>query len=766
MRIFSLLLCGMCWVLPQMVLGQADSVYWFAVPEVAEDHGDRPAQLRISAFSDPATITISLPANPAFVPITRTLAPDQTGTVNLTNFLDEIENAPHGQILNRGLLIESTSPIAAYYEIRHRNNPELFTLKGRNALGTDFFVPTQFAFNNEVGNNAFDIVATRDQTTITITPTANAVGHARNSAFTIVLNRGQTYSVAASSQGANQHLKGSKVTSDKPIAITNSDDSIRIGWGWDLTGDQLVPIDALGTEYIVVQGEFNAERVFVVATENGTSVEVAGGLGGTTTMGAGEARMINFTAQSMYIKSSAPIYVLHLTGVGNEAGSALIPPISCTGVAQVGFIRGAGQISMILLTEAGNQDDFVLNGDPNAISPGGFSAVPGTNSNWVAARINNANTILSATSTNLLQNTEGFFHLGILDNTQSGTAYGYFSQFNSLNFGGQEILCKGDTLILDGGPDMDAYLWDNGSRKRFRAVVDSGLYTVTVTRKTCTVTDTFEVDMISPGLNLGEDTTICEGDVMELAPLQALGTFLWSDGGTDLSLTVDAPGIYWVEHEQEGCYKRDSVEVFFKSKPPLDLGTDTLLCYFEAVDLDVTVPGATYRWQDGHTGSTYTIVEPGIYWVDLNLDGCQVRDSLINEYKFPDLDLGPDSLLCQGEKLVLTVDIPNAQYLWQDGSMQPSFWVPGPGQFHLEADDGCQVFRDTVNIEVSDCSCGVHVPTGFTPNGDGLNEYFGAVYQCAISNFDLRVYNRWGLEVFATQNPDGRWDGRVNGKYV
>lgn len=59
----------------------------------------------------------------------------------------------------------------------------------------------------------------------------------------------------------------------------------------------------------------------------------------------------------------------------------------------------------------------------------------------------------------------------------------------------------------------------------------------------------------------------------------------------------------------------------------------------------------------------------------------------------------------------------------------------------------------------------IYLPTAFTPNGDGLNDTFGAVGE-GIEAFHLVVYDRWGQVIFSTKNPGHRWDGSYNGKKV
>ncbi|MFK7903785.1 MAG: gliding motility-associated C-terminal domain-containing protein, partial [Chitinophagales bacterium] len=53
----------------------------------------------------------------------------------------------------------------------------------------------------------------------------------------------------------------------------------------------------------------------------------------------------------------------------------------------------------------------------------------------------------------------------------------------------------------------------------------------------------------------------------------------------------------------------------------------------------------------------------------------------------------------------------------------------------------------------------VIAPNAFSPNGDGINDYFG-VSGLNIASFELVIYNRWGKEMFRTQDENGAWDGR------
>ena len=58
-----------------------------------------------------------------------------------------------------------------------------------------------------------------------------------------------------------------------------------------------------------------------------------------------------------------------------------------------------------------------------------------------------------------------------------------------------------------------------------------------------------------------------------------------------------------------------------------------------------------------------------------------------------------------------------------------------------------------------------NLPTGFTPNGDGINDVFRPVGSAEfLTNYEMVVFNRWGQEVFRSTSPTVGWDGRYKGQ--
>jgi len=444
---------------------QVDTEFWFAAPEISQDGSnfDRPIVLRITTLATAATVTVDQPANGGFAPIVVNVGANASATVDLTPFIATIENTPANTILNYGLRIRSTASVSVYYENVSQQclcNPEIFALKGMNAVGTSFIVPFQNFLNNGGGYtptpySSFDIVATENATTVTITPTQNIVGHPSGTAFTITLNQGQTWSGTAASQAAAQHPSGTVVTADKPIAITIKDDLLSgapYGGCADLMGDQIVPINKVGDEYIVMRGGLNGpDKAFVVGTQNGTAITVAGVAAGT--INAGQTLMVDITAPATYITATAPVYLLHLSGFGCEVGGALLPPIICTGSTQLGFTRSTNeQFAINLMTRAGYEGGFTVNGNATLVPAGAFQPVPNTNGDWVAAQIFFTTAQIAAGSGNVIANSLGKFHMGIIHGSGGGgTRYGYFSDFNALDppiVAGDVAVCAGEDLQL------------------------------------------------------------------------------------------------------------------------------------------------------------------------------------------------------------------------------------------------------------------------------------------------------------------------------
>ncbi|HVU55578.1 MAG TPA: PKD domain-containing protein, partial [Puia sp.] len=193
----------------------------------------------------------------------------------------------------------------------------------------------------------------------------------------------------------------------------------------------------------------------------------------------------------------------------------------------------------------------------------------------------------------------------------------------------------------------------------------------------------------------------------------------------------------------------------------VQLGNDTILC--EKQSLVLHAPGSIgvrVQWQDNSSRADYVVHEPGKYFVTVSEKGCVASDTILVDYKkLPGFSLGPDQSICGNEKILLTAriltDTSSLGYEWQNGSSEKTFIATLPGSYILRVTNSCGTSSDTVRVVEGFCT--VHLPSAFTPNGDGHNDLFRATGD-HVTQFRMVIYNRWGQKVCASGDIGKGWD--------
>lgn len=279
-----------------------------------------------------------------------------------------------------GLYLKGEKPLFANLRFSVNQHAEIVTSKGTAGIGTEFFTtsaPIQSALDNV--NFLTSILATEDNTEVFIDnfdSTVEFSDHTSRNNFNFTLQKGQSYII----EGASNYLQnwkgfiGAKITSSKPISVTNGNFNGQYVptklTSTDILMDQSVPLEKLGKEFILVKGngkvyqitdinhDQNMERAFIVASANNTNIYVNNGTTpiNPTPLNAGQSIVIeseNYVNQgndqyNMYIKSTENIYVFQLlagASDGNEiatGGYNYIPPLSCylpKEIDEIGFIN-------------------------------------------------------------------------------------------------------------------------------------------------------------------------------------------------------------------------------------------------------------------------------------------------------------------------------------------------------------------------------------------------------------------------------------------
>ncbi|MFK8045085.1 MAG: PKD domain-containing protein [Crocinitomicaceae bacterium] len=651
---------------------QSGTEFWFAPPDVTFSHnspGGVPIYLNISTFDDPATVTIDQPANPGFTAITVVMGANSSHQEDLSAFVASLETAPTDSILSTGLRVVATDTITAYYEVSNTNNADIFSLKGSASLGKEFYIPLhkhEAFWNHDTYSSpnlayaSFDIIATENNTTVTIYSPVDVDGIPALTPYSITLQQGETYSCGNTDtaleffpyRGSNEpkytipanHPSGAVVISDKDIAITIKDDSNHnpSGGCYDLLGDQIVPVGIVGTEYIAVKGQLNPtgdESCFILATVNNTQVFIDGATTPTTTLFAGQTYRYDMdyldasTDNSVYITTSEPAYVSHVTGFGCEQGQAILPPLGCAGSEKISIIRSTAEpFYLNIMVRDGNEGNFSVAGTGTAtIDAADFQIVPGTSGMWRAAQIQFNTTEIPVNVAHSISNSSDVFTLAILNGGAStGCRYGFFSEYAAeilLDPGVDLTMCANDTILLAGtiSGGTSTGEWTSSGSGQFLpdattlnaeyvpspADISAGIVTLTLTSTgNCTpIDDNISLNITpAPTVDAGIDVSVCSNNA--LVNLTGSTTIasggIWSGGaGTyapnNTSLVTSynptageiAGGTLNLEVTTTGngtCNpESDIVQITFTDAPTIDAGPNQTAC---ANNPEITLSGS------------------------------------------------------------------------------------------------------------------------------------------------------------------------------
>lgn len=635
---------------------QRDTVFWFAAPDVSAGVGQIPVKLRFQSYDQAATITVTQPANGAFVPLTLTMPAFSSDSIDLSSLIAQVESPAGNVISNNGIKISSTGLINAVYEVIAPNNKESFSLKGGKALGINFYTPFQKHWDNAATTPAtysgIEVVATLNNTTVLITPRTAITGHAANATFSVVLNAGQTYSARDVNVTAVTSLAGSIVSANNPIAVTLFDGQLVQSACADMIGDQMIPTPHIGTDYAIYKGTSTHDRIYVLATQNASTIEVTGMSTTTTLINSSETLEIPMTDQLLSIKSSKPVYVYHVSGFGCELSAAVVPSLNCKGNNNMAFSRSnADSLGVVLVTRTGFEGNFTLNGSAAPITAGMFQTVPGTSGLYKAARIFFNTTDVPLNSHNMIVNSADIFTMATITGggTNTGAAYAYNTDFYATAFsnaGLNDTVCANVSYTLNGSVGGGAVTgaWSSNGYGSFQngltsvpntyipSPLDTLISPIRIILSTtgfCPVArDTMYLEITpAPLVNANTDQSVCENNaIVQLNGIIGGGaaTGIWTSNGSGTFLpnaaTLNAEYVPSTTDLNNGTVQfvltstnapscamvSDTMVVNFTNAATVEAGPDTLIvCANNAnVSLSGTVSGPTTtgKWLTSGTG--------------------------------------------------------------------------------------------------------------------------------------------------------------------
>lgn len=249
-----------------------------------------------------------------------------------------------------------------------------------------------------------------------------------------------------------------------------------------------------------------------------------------------------------------------------------------------------------------------------------------------------------------------------------------------------------------------------------------------------------------PDFNLGSDTVLCFSSGHLLEADETYGIPIWQYGIGTNPIYVNQSGVYVCHLYTHQCnlVLHDSIEIAFGG---YSAQLDTSLC-----------------WGDSLQIGEILILNSGMHqYLFTDQFGC---DSLIDvsvSLKYPpDVYLGKDTTLCLEEKIFLDAG-EHAWYLWSTGDLERGILVSDSGEYWVKVQNECGFTSDSILIAIRDCEPALFIPNVFTPNGDGLNEQF-EVHGYNLRKFTMLVFNRWGEQLFESNDIQTWWDGTYKGR--
>lgn len=358
--------------------------------------------------------------------------------------------------------------------------------------------------------------------------------------------------------------------------------------------------------------------------------------------------------------------------------------------------------------------------------------------------------------------------------------------------------------VVGGG---DSYTLESFTHT-YSGVPPEGFYPVTLTLRsgTCIVPNVYNIYIYDPVAGI----LITDPDAIEItdgacSPFDALltsdsegaTTYSWyvdgelygtglttepisfeNDEATDQTVTISL-----AIADTHECYDSISTTIDVFALPEINIHNDTIICYGDVLGIYAT-GGTNYNWSPNIAISDVNSPTPNVnptenqlYTVEVFSEHlCMSKDSiLIVVMQEPEIILTPEiDTIMIGDTVfsLLVADQENLTYTWSPETAISCIDCPMPffnpeesTRYNLVVEDSLQCFRHNYYLDiVVREEYSLDVPMAFTPLGNDGNRVV-YVKGFGIKNLlQFRIYNRWGEEVFYTDDINQGWNGYYKGQ--
>ena len=209
------------------------------------------------------------------------------------------------------------------------------------------------------------------------------------------------------------------------------------------------------------------------------------------------------------------------------------------------------------------------------------------------------------------------------------------------------------------------------------------------------------------------------------------------------------------------------LEAVFTLKPKIDLGENQFLCEGDSTTIGFYSESFPVIWENGSSENFIKVNQSGRYIASItDTIGCLNQDT-IDVFVSPNplINATNDTVVCMEEIQFLELKVSTKvreEVLWSTGESENEIIIEEEGDYGVTITNGsgCTV-NETIHVQRK-CTKSIFIPNGFTPNQDGINDFFGPA-GVNVDALDFYVFDRWGEQVFHSSDIYTKWDGTYMG---
>lgn len=278
-----------------------------------------------------------------------------------------------------------------------------------------------------------------------------------------------------------------------------------------------------------------------------------------------------------------------------------------------------------------------------------------------------------------------------------------------LSSSGSVSICDGSTLSLSSSVSSNI-VWSTGETTSSILITTPGNYYATHTNGACSASsEIVNVSVIpnpAPSVSQSGLTTLCSGESVILTA-SAADSYLWSNGETTQSITVNSTGNYSVNATNGTCTASSlpvPVTVTTVGVPVILVGGSSILCTGESVDI-TALSGSNLVWSNGETGNSITVSEAGTYTVSSFIGACEAislpATIVVHTTPADPVILSNGTNICEGESLILSSSTANGN-VWSNGGIDNSITIFTAGTYTVSVtENGCTATSEPKTITSS-----------------------------------------------------------------